>query len=105
MFRNRFALLLVVSLPIGGCAVGPSYHPAAPGSLGVPGTYSVATPGTATPAALSQWWSSFNDPLLARIVEQARVNNLDVAQAVARLRQAREALIQSRAELLPTVGG
>src|SRR4051812_27921936 len=105
MFRQRIALLLSVTLPIAGCTVGPSYHPAASTALGVPDTYSVAASTTATPADLAQWWSSFNDPLLARIVEQARSNNLDIAQAVARLRQAREALIQSRAQLLPTVSG
>lgn len=105
MFRQRIAQLLVVALPLAGCTVGPGYRPAAPAALGVPGNYSVATPTVATPADLAAWWTSFNDPLLARIVEQARVNNLDVAQAVARLRQAREALIESRAQLLPTVSG
>src|SRR3569833_3323179 len=105
MFRQRIALFLVVALPVAGCTVGPSYRPADSASLGVPDSYSVAAPPAATPADLTQWWRSFDDPLLARIVEQARVNNLDVAQAVARLRQAREALIQSRAELLPTVSG
>ena len=105
MFRNRFALLLVASLPLAGCAVGPNYHPAATTSLGVPDSYSVATPTTTTPADLTAWWTSFNDPLLVSIVEQARVNNLDVAQAVARRRQARESLIESRAQLLPTVSG
>ncbi len=105
MFRQRIALLLTVALPIAGCTVGPSYRPAASAALGVPDAYSVAAPATVAPADLARWWGSFNDPLLARIVEQARANNLDIAQAVARLRQAREALIQSRAQLLPTVSG
>ncbi|HSI16319.1 MAG TPA: efflux transporter outer membrane subunit [Sphingomonas sp.] len=105
MFRQRIALLLVVALPVTGCTVGPSYHPAAPAALGVPDSYSVAAPAAPTPADLTSWWSSFNDPLLTRIVEQARANNLDISQAVARLRQAREALVQSRAQLLPTVSG
>jgi len=104
MFRQRIALSLVLALPATGCAVGPNYHPAAPATLGVPDTYSVAARVSGT-ADLTRWWSSFNDPLLARIVEQARANNLDIAQAVARLRQARESLVQSRAQLLPTVSG
>ncbi len=54
---------------------------------------------------LSHWWRSFDDPLLAELVEQAVVANTDVVQAIARLRQARESLIQSRASLLPNVSG
>ncbi|GAA3252103.1 hypothetical protein GCM10020258_08430 [Sphingomonas yabuuchiae] len=54
---------------------------------------------------LTRWWRSFDDPLLAELVEQAVVANTDVVQAIARLRQARESLIQSRASLLPNVSG
>ncbi|CAN5549984.1 efflux transporter outer membrane subunit [soil metagenome] len=104
MFRQRIALLLVATLPLVGCTVGPDYRPAAPSKLGVPDNFSVATPAV-DGASLTRWWNSFDDPLLARIVEQARSNNLDIAQAVARLRQAREALVQSRAQLLPSVSG
>ena len=102
-FRS-LTLLLAVSLPIAGCTVGPDYHPATPAALGVPDGYSVAADARAQ-ANLTTWWTSFDDPLLSSIVERARANNLDIAQAVARLRQAREALVQSRAQLLPTVSG
>eukprot|EP01037_Dinobryon_pediforme_P023149 gene23149-24513_t len=102
--RHRLSLLLAVSVPLAGCTVGPDYHPATPATLGVPAHYSV--PADGRPAAdLSAWWTRFNDPLLAQIVERARTGNLDIAQAVARLRQARESLIQSRAQLLPTLSG
>ena len=104
MFRQRIVLSLVIALPAAGCSVGPNYHPTTPAVLGVPATYSVVAPASGS-INLTQWWGSFDDPLLARIVEQARANNLDIAQAVARLRQAREALIESRAQLLPTVSG
>src|SRR3546814_3146992 len=39
------------------------------------------------------------------LAEQARGDNLDGAQAMARLRQAHEGLIQSRAQFLPQVSG
>ena len=97
-------ILLALTLPMAACTVGPDYHPATPSALGVPDTYSVAAQ-TRSAADIAAWWTQFNDPLLASIVERARVNNLDVAQAVARLRQAREALVQSRAQLLPTLSG
>lgn len=98
------ALLLPSLLSLAACTVGPDYHPATPQALGAPDAYSVPADARA-PADLTAWWGSFDDPLLARIVEQARTHNLDVAQAVARLRQAREALVQSRAQLLPTLSG
>jgi multidrug efflux system outer membrane protein len=102
--RSPIVLLLALTLPIAGCSVGPAYHPATPAALGVPDGYSVAA-DTRPTAELTTWWTHFDDPVLVSIVERARANNLDIAQAVARLRQAREALLQSRAELLPTISG
>lgn len=104
MFRSRILLLLTVALPLQACVVGPNYAPPAPASLGVPGSYATPAPA-AQPADLSAWWTSFNDPLLTSIVDRARSGNLDIAQAVARLRQAREALVQAGAGRLPTVSG
>ncbi|MHA6721674.1 efflux transporter outer membrane subunit [Sphingomonas sp. RS2018] len=89
---------------LAGCTLGPDYRGHSPEALGVPATYSVAT-GTAAPADLTSWWQRFDDPLLQRLVASAATTNLDVAQAVARLRQARESLVQSRGELLPRVTG
>ena len=102
MKRSRLTLLLASALPLAACTVGPNYHPASPGALGVPDRYSVAAT-TDQRGDFRAWWTQFDDPLLTQLVEQARTQNLDVAQAVARLRQAHEALIQSRAQLLPSV--
>jgi multidrug efflux system outer membrane protein len=100
MFRTR---VLLLSAALAGCTVGPDYHPKAPAELGIPDAYSVTPPTTA--ADLTRWWQRFDDPVLGQLVEQAAAANLDVAQSVARLRQAREGLVQSRANLLPTVSG
>ncbi|MGR6328478.1 efflux transporter outer membrane subunit [Sphingomonas sp. XXL09] len=99
----RVPALLLVTAALAGCTVGPNYRPKAAAELGVPAAYSV--PAAATPEDLTRWWANFDDPALGQLIEQARLANTDVAQAVARLRQAREALIQSRARLLPTVSG
>jgi multidrug efflux system outer membrane protein len=104
MFRKRILLLLTVALPLQACVVGPDYAPPATGALGVPGSYSTPAPA-AQAGDISAWWTSFNDPLLTSIVERARSGNLDIAQAVARLRQARESLVQARTQRLPTVSG
>ena len=95
--------LLLLPLVLAGCTVGPDYRPEAPGELGVPDAWSVTA--APTRADLTRWWTNFDDPVLGQLVEQAASANLDVAQAVARLRQARESLKQSRASLLPTVNG
>ena len=100
--RRTAASLAIVGL-LAGCTVGPDYHPKSPGELGVPAAYSV--PAGETAEDLTRYWNRFGDLELARLVERARTANTDLAQAVGRLRQAREALVQSRSNLLPTVTG
>lgn len=99
----RVPAFLLMTAALAGCTVGPNYRPQSAAELGVPTGYSV--PAQPTPEDLTRWWANFDDPVLGQLVEQARGANTDVAQAVARLRQAREALTQSRASLLPTLNG
>ncbi len=94
-------MLLATAAALAGCTVGPDHRIRTAEELGVPVGFSV--PAAQTREDLTQWWTRFDDPLLQRLVASAADTNLDVAQAVARLRQARESLVQSRAQLLPTV--
>ncbi|MCW2412834.1 MULTISPECIES: efflux transporter outer membrane subunit [unclassified Sphingobium] len=100
---NRAFLLLsgIVLLP--SCTMAPAYEPKSASALGVPDQWSV--PATPDRADLTRWWLSFDDPVLGQLVEQAAQSNLDLAQATARLRQAREALVVSRSSLLPSASG
>lgn len=102
MARHPLVLFLAAALPLAGCTVGPDYRPKAPAELGVPEGYSVPA-NQQQREDLTRWWSKFDDPMLGALVEQGRAANLDVAQAVTRLRQARESLVQSRASLLPQI--
>ncbi|QDX26236.1 efflux transporter outer membrane subunit [Sphingomonas suaedae] len=102
MMYRPILILSLAALPLAGCAAGPDYSPSTASQLGVPPAYSVAADQQAQ-ADLQRWWTAFDDPMLSGLVEQAATRNLDVAQAVARLRQAREALVVSRASLLPSV--
>lgn len=95
------ATLLLV---LGGCAAGPDYKPPRAADLGVPATF-VAAPADDDAQDLARWWERLGDPDLTALVDRALDANLDIAQAVARLRQARAALVQSRADLLPSVSG
>ena len=95
--------LVAATLLLGGCAAGPNCRPPAPAALGVPEAWSV--PAAASREDLNRWWTSFGDPVLSQLMDRASADNLDLAQAEARVRQAREALVASRAQLLPTVSG
>lgn len=48
------------------------------------------------------WWQAFGDPALTALVERALANNLDIAVAAARVRDARAQERLARAQLLPT---
>ncbi|MBW8752989.1 MAG: efflux transporter outer membrane subunit [Sphingomonadales bacterium] len=100
--RRATPFLLATAL-LSGCSVGPNYHPKSAPELGVPDAWSVTAPPTAED--LTRWWQKFDDPVLGQLVEQAAAANLDLAQAVARLRQAREALVISQSSLFPTISG
>ena len=99
------SVLTVVSMAalLGGCAVGPSYvapeMAAPPVFMGGPAVE--AATGQAAKVDLANWWRSFDDPLLASLVERALAQNLDLQQATARVVQARAALRHAKADLLP----
>ncbi len=84
---------------IGGCTVGPDYHPPAttmPSSWApttAPSTRPTTHPSetVVAPADLARWWTTFDDPILTALVERAIAGNLDLRQAEARIRQARAA--------------
>jgi len=76
-------------LIIGGCKVGPNYHPPktdVPASwLGEVGPQTGASPDT----MLVKWWTEFNDPNLMSLINRAMISNLDLKLAEQRIRQAR----------------
>ena len=49
------------------------------------------------------WWHDFNDPILNRLVEQALISNLDIAEAAARVEEARAQSRIAGADRLPTL--
>ncbi|WP_354309802.1 efflux transporter outer membrane subunit [Sphingomonas trueperi] len=89
---------------LSACAVGPNYKK--PDLAAPPAFVSTQVPdGAAAPRA--DWWNAFGDPMLTTFVVRAEAQNLDIAQALARVRQARAGLQQATAALLPsgTVSG
>ena len=97
-------LALVVSTSLAaGCAVGPDYHrPQAPLAEQYIGRPAIEARPATTTANFVTWWEGFGDPQLSALVSQALVQNLDMAQAQARVAQARAALGAADAALLPS---
>ena len=89
-------------LALCGCVVGPDYHAPTPTALHVPPRYSVASDQTPQTDKL-RWWDQFGDPELSRLELAGLAANLDLAQALSRLRQVREALVQARSAAVPTI--
>lgn len=107
-YRN--AITLGAALALAACAAGPNYRAPETAKLGVPDAYylggnSSTGDGQLTDAGLASWWNRFDEPALDTLIGAAIANNPDIVQAQARLRQAREALIQSRADFFPQIGG
>lgn len=101
MFSLRTLSLMVSAGLLAGCAVRPDYHrPDVP----LPDRYQSAMQqrSATRPANFAVWWEGFNDPLLSRLVSDALARNLDIAQASARMAQARAGLGAATAALLPS---
>ncbi|MEX2124903.1 MAG: TolC family protein [Woeseia sp.] len=99
---SPLALLLSVSV-LTGCAVGPDYTPPEVAvSRGFHGQEDVVHRAVQSKADLQAWWAGFDDPLLTRLVSTALGQNLDIAQAEARVAQSRASLHQADAVLLPS---
>jgi NodT family efflux transporter outer membrane factor (OMF) lipoprotein len=95
---------LVAQLCVSGCAVGPSYRKPEPTLKQFHSAVGLKARSTSAPTPpLETWWEGFNDPMLSRIVQRARDQDLDLAAALARVEQARAAAREAGAQLLPTV--
>ncbi|HXS07778.1 MAG TPA: efflux transporter outer membrane subunit [Rhizomicrobium sp.] len=96
---RRVLSCLGISLWLYGCGAGPV--PQLPTSDIPQGFEGSSGKSPLWPAA--QWWNGFNDAQLVRLMAEAQSNNLDLAQASARLRQADARAKQAGAPLLPSI--
>ncbi|BCQ40480.1 hypothetical protein ERHA54_30830 [Erwinia rhapontici] len=103
MFPLRTLALVVSAGLLAGCAVGPDYHrPDAPLAERYQAQSAVQQRSASRPATFAEWWDGFDDPLLSQFVADALAQNLDLAQATARMAQARAGLGAATAALLPS---
>src|SRR5438128_5748289 len=99
---TAIVLLLSASL-LSGCAVGPDYQsPDISVTSRFLGQDGIGRREIQSKADLQTWWAAFDDPMLTRFVALALDQNLDMAQAAARVAQARASLRLADAALLPS---
>ncbi|HEX7787595.1 MAG TPA: TolC family protein, partial [Methylomirabilota bacterium] len=97
---RALGLLLPLVLAFGGCMVGPNFQPP---------KVSVATGWQETgdqrvdagASTYRDWWKTFGDPALDRLVARAYRENLTLRQAGARVLQARAQLGVAVGEIFP----
>ena len=107
---SRLVLVTLTGL-LAACTVGPDYKmptPPVPGSWsGKDNAHAVAVADlkASTAPALSRWWLALDDATLNRLIEMARGQNLDLAAAKAKIREARATYRQVGGALSPTLDG
>jgi outer membrane protein, multidrug efflux system len=96
----------IIVLTASACMVGPNYKPP---MVKLPSQWNgddeiTRVNGRAEPQIeLSQWWRSFNDPVLNNLIDEALASNYDNKIAIARIREERDYLVMSRAGLFPEI--
>lgn len=103
--RHPLALLISASV-LAGCAVGPEYKKP---EVSLPdhfmGQAQLEHRNQKAIKDMVSWWDGFDDPLLSRFVSLALEQNLDIAQALARIAQAKSGMSMAQAALLPSIDG
>ncbi|TNL04709.1 RND transporter [Kosakonia cowanii] len=103
MFSLNTLAMVVGACILTGCTVGPDYYrPEVPIAKHYHAQPALQQPTTSESASFSIWWENFGDPLLSRFVSDALTQNLDLAQASARMMQAQAGLGAATAALLPS---
>jgi NodT family efflux transporter outer membrane factor (OMF) lipoprotein len=101
------ALIVIVAAVLAGCALKPPIthtelvDQALPQGTRIPPAWKAES--NASPVS-DDWLKSFNDPMLEAIVAEAIANNLDLREAVERVKIAQQNVIVVGAQLLPQVG-
>ena len=103
---TKFFIILWCTVPLfAGCAaVGPDYKEP---EMALPSTWdSTRSAGRSQEAeSLSAWWKKLNDPVLDSLIDLAVTSNLDLQEAVSRVRQTRYERNIAQADLYPSLDG
>ena len=98
---TRVIALSALTVFLTACAVGPDYRQ--PETVTAPRWYA-NLPHEGDTTSLAQWWSQFDDPLLAELIDIAQRDNPGLNQALARIAQSRAGVTMASSALFPSVG-
>lgn len=105
--RTTLTVAALAAALLAGCAdmknIGPSAQMRNAGELGLPAATANADAQALGPAA--DWWTSFGDPQLDRLVADALAGNPNLGVAAARVAKAQAGVALARSADLPQVNG
>lgn len=96
-FARGFGVAGVLAL-VGGCA---SHAPTPLLPITAPPQWANSASASPIASADPQWWTRLSDPVIDRLIDAALAGNPTVAEAIARVDQARASLDSSRAARVP----
>ena len=97
---TRWIWAAFLPLALGACATtAPPAQVAAP----PPTAWQAPLPHQGSLGDMARWWTQLGDPLLVELIDAAQAVSPGIAQAQARIAQARAAQVSSRAALLPSL--
>lgn len=96
------ALLACLGLFAGCIKMGPEFK-APPAPSPVPGRFQHSGAKAISYVEQDQWWKSFGDPDLNRLVDQALERNLDIKKAAARVLEVRSLFTQAESKRYPSL--
>lgn len=108
MFRRNLCYLIGASFCLcfilAGCTVGPNY-PGTP-RMGISKNYEPPPDPAIVPSGVvaKEWWTFFEDPTLNLLIAEAQKNNLNLAQAAARVYEARQGVYMQQGGFFPAIG-
>ena len=91
----------LLAILLAGCAVGPDYRRPEPEAAT---QWYAVSPHEGSLTTLAQWWSQFDDPLLAELIMTAERDSPDLDQALARIVQSRAGVTAATSALAPSLG-
>lgn len=103
--RQISYLPLLMMLSVAACASPGNRSDAVSPDVSLPEAYAYAQQDLARIAADEAWWSSFDDPVLDRLIEKAQASNKSLEAGLANIRSARAAVAVADADLLPQLSG
>ena len=101
MRKPIFVAVLLPSVLLAACAVGPNYRrPYTP----ITESYRGQEMPEPTSIADLPWWEVFHDDVLQFLIAESLKNNYDLQTAIARVESARGVLISTRSQMFPQAG-